>query len=126
MSADLYVATTTESGETSEAKELSYDLPVSAAQVGLPKQLKVELFPGVDPEPGNPLAAKNCRIVVRGLARPDNGRNVPAVIKVRDHKNREVGVKEVRSCPDVAIPLGMLREAIPYSDLKIEIRPIKT
>lgn len=117
MPADLYQAKCEEPGTTAEAhKELPYRLPDSAVLAGLPRQLRVELFPGVEPAQGNPLAAKLCRIAVRGLTGP-------TVIGARDHQGRLIAVKEVRHSPDVIMPLNLF-EAIPYSELKLELRPI--
>ena len=118
MSADLYQAMCRDEGTTdTPSSDLTFVLPLSAMQAGLPRQLTAELFPGVREEPGNPLAGKPCRIVVRGLTRPTH-------VLVRDHQNREIAHREVRHSPDVTMPLTMLREVISYSDLKIELRPI--
>lgn len=117
MSADIYLATCLEPGTTDEAKSLTFNLPRSAATVGLPRQLTAELFPGVDPAPGNPLAAKPCRMVVRGITSPTR-------VQVRDHRDQQVAVREVRHSTDVTIPLTMLHEVIPYSGLKLELKPI--
>ena len=118
MTADVYIAKCNKTGTTADAHgDLTYLLPTSAVLEGLPNHLTGELFPGVDAEAGNPLAAKPCRLVVSGLT-------CPTVVQARDHNDRVVAVKEVRHSPSVTLPLAMLREVISLSDLKLELRPI--
>lgn len=119
MSAELFQATCRTPGMTDVARDdLSWDLPVDAVKDGLPRQFKGQLFPGQRAEPGNPLAAKPCQIVLDDLSGE-------FVVKAIGPDHRELAEREVRSSRRAVLSLANLYSVIDVADLKLVFRPIR-